>query len=146
MLICSHLCTVLCSREIYDHQITWDTPLHGLMMLCPYMCPIQGLAGASGGNRVAGVEPNVLEMKMLFPIAPSSPSHMPQLCVSKLWDIFSTLRISNTFVDVKANVMEGPRGCSTILLMPVVQLSHFVLLSVDRNTREIPFWVENGVD
>lgn len=109
------------------------------MMLCPYLCPIQGLAGASGRNRVADVEPNVLEMKMLFPVAPSSPSHMPQLCVSKLGDIFSALRMSNTFIDVKANVLEGPRGWSTILLMPVVQLSHFGLLSVDRNTREIPF-------
>lgn len=121
-------------------MVTTPAPHHGLVMLCPCLCPIQGLAGPVV---VADVEPKILEMKILFLFASSSPSHMPPMCVSTLRNISSPLRISNTFTDVKANVLKGPRGWSTILFMPLVQLSHFGLLPVDRNSRETSLCVEN---
>lgn len=103
--------------------------------------PNQGHAGVSGGCRYATKH---LEMEVLFPFAPSSPSYMPPMWyVFTLWDILNSLGISNTFMDVKANILEGPRGCFTILFMPFGQLSHSGLLPINRNTRKTPLWVGN---
>lgn len=142
--MCFYIGIVLCSGEIYDHQINGDT-------LCPapswssyavpMLVPHPGTCRASGGCRCRTKD---FGDENAFPLCPFKPSpHMPPMCVSTLWDMSSPLRISNTFTDVKANVLKGPRGRFTTLFMPLVQLSHFGLLPVDRNTRETPLCVEN---
>jgi hypothetical protein len=45
--------------------------------------------------------------------------------------ILSPAGIANTFRDIKTSVLEGPRGWSAVLFIPLVQLSHSGLLPVD---------------